>query len=227
MKKYKFYVILLVLCLGAFSSIAWAGGGGNGLGRQSNVVFSPKFVGQTKQEGHCNTPGVDCVFEKVLEIVAEEYGVTTLPDLAPPLANYVNAVEVGDLVFVSSAGPEILTAGGGFMRGELPTLTLAQAQEAGMLSCIRGLRFLKSVVGDLDDVEKVVMVTGSVNIAPSYDDIVSGPAVGAIGKTVDGCSDFLVAVFGEEIGKHARSVGGKVALPFNIATEIEIIVEMH
>jgi enamine deaminase RidA (YjgF/YER057c/UK114 family) len=227
MKKYRVSVILFILCLGTFTSVAWAGGGNYGLSRQMNVVFSPKFVEQTKQEGHCNTPGVDCVFEKVLEIVEEEYGVTALPALAPPLANYVNAVEVDDLVFVSSAGPEILTGSGGFMKGELPTLTMAQAQEAGLLSCIRGLRFLKSVVGDLDDVERVVMVTGSVNISPSYDDVVSGPAAGAIGKTVDGCSDFLVAVFGEEIGKHARSVGGKVQLPFNIATEIEIIVEMH
>ncbi|MCI0577185.1 MAG: RidA family protein [Chloroflexi bacterium] len=227
MKKYKLFIILFVLCLGAFSSIAWAGGDKSGLGRQSNVVFSPKFVGQANQDANCNMPGVDCVFDKVLDIVAAEYGVTTLPDLSPPLANYVNAVEVDDVVFVSSAGPEILTTGGGFIRGELPTLTMEQAQEAAMLSCIRGLRFLKSVIGDLDKVEKVVMVTGNVNIAPDYDDILSGPAVGAIGKTVDGCSDFLVEVFGEDIGKHARAVGGKVALPFNIATEIEIIVEIH
>jgi len=209
MKNYKSLAILFALCIAAFSSMALAAKGQN-----------------ANPDAQCNRPGVDCVFEKMLDFVEAEYGVTELPTLAPPLANYVNAVETGNLVYVSSAGPQILTEGGGFLQGELPTLTIEEAQEAAVLSCIRGLRFLKSVIGDLDRVERVVMVTGSVNVTPDYDDISSGPVVGAIGATVDGCSDFLVEVLGEEKGKHARAVGGKTALPFNIATEIEIIVEV-
>jgi len=209
--KHKLLGMLIALILGSFSLTVLASDGQNELA----------------QNHRCNRPGVDCTFNKILEILEEEYGVTELPTVGPPLANYINASQVGNIVFVSSAGPEILTGSGGFINGELPTLTLAEAQEAAMLSCVRGLRFLKSVIGDLDDVKKVVKVIGTVNVAPDYDDIVSGPAVGAIGSTIDGCSNFLVDVFGEEKGKHARAVGGKVALPFNIATEIELIVEVR
>lgn len=208
--KHRPLAMLVVLFTGAFCLMAFA--------PESQYLHNDR-------RGRCNRHGVDCVFEKVLEIVAERYGVTELPDLAPPTANYVNATQVGDLVFVSSAGPENLVEGG-FLRGELPNLTLEEAQESAVLSCIRGLRFLKSVIGDLDKVKKVVMVTGNVNVAPDYDDLVSGPVVGAIGQTVDGCSDFLVEVFGEERGKHARASGGKIALPFNLSTEIELIVEV-
>lgn len=205
--KHKSLAMLIVFIAGAFCLVA----------------FTPE---RHDNRGRCRRRGVDCAFEKVLEIVEERYGVTELPELAPPTANYVNAIELRDLVFVSSAGPEDLVAGG-FLRGELPTLTLEEAQDSAVLSCIRGLRFLKSVIGDLDKVEQIVMVTGNVNVAPDYDDLTSGPVPGAIGQTIDGCSDFLVEVFGEERGKHARAVGGKVALPFNLSTEIELIVEVR
>jgi enamine deaminase RidA (YjgF/YER057c/UK114 family) len=209
MKKSLIAILLMLVVAGAFGSIA--------LADESNAADAV--------DARCNRPGVDCIFENVEAYVAARYGVTSLPPLAPPTANYVNASQAGDLVFVSSAGPEMLT-GGGFLKGELPTMSLATAQEAAMLSCVRGLRFLKSTVGDLDQVDHIVMVTGTVNVIPTYDDVTSGPAVGALGKTVDGCSDFLVAVFGADAGKHARSSGGKVALPFNMATEIELIVEL-
>ncbi|HYF63977.1 MAG TPA: RidA family protein [Herpetosiphonaceae bacterium] len=210
MKKFPIVVLLMLVIAGGFGSIALA----------------DEVESNAAERGRCNQPGVDCVFEKVEAYVAAKYGVTSLPNLAPPTANYVNASQSGKTVFVSSAGPEMLTGAGGFMKAELPTMSLATAQEAAMLSCVRGLRFLKSTVGDLDRVDHVVMVTGSVNVTPTYDDVTSGPVVGALGKSVDGCSDFLVAVFGAEQGKHARSSGGKVALPFNMATEIELIVEL-
>jgi enamine deaminase RidA (YjgF/YER057c/UK114 family) len=210
MKRLPLTILLMLVLAGAFGSIARADQGNADKGGN----------------GRCNRPDVDCTFEKVEAYVAAKYGVTSLPPLAPPTANYVNASQAGDLVFVSSAGPEMLTGAGGFLKGELPTMSLATAQEAAMLSCVRGLRFLKSTVGDLDRVDHIVMVTGTVNVVPTYDDVTSGPAVGALGKTVDGCSDFLVAVFGADAGKHARSSGGKVALPFNMATEIELIVEL-
>jgi enamine deaminase RidA (YjgF/YER057c/UK114 family) len=204
-------LLAVAVFAGAFYSMA--------LAADSRAVSS-------EADAYCNRPGVDCMFERMLEIVEEDYGVTSLPGLTPPTANYVNASQVGEIVYVSSAGSEILTAPGGFFKGELPTMTMAEAQNAAQLSCIRSLRFLKSVVGDLDRVEKIVMVTGTVNVTPGYDDVTSGPAVGAIGKTVDGCSNFLVEVFGEAKGKHARSSAGKPALPFNMATEIELIVEV-
>ncbi len=210
MKHLSLKLLLIALLAGTFVSMALASENGT----------------ETAEQARCNQPGVDCVFAKVEAFMAEKYGVTTLAPLAPPTANYVNASQAGKIVFVSSAGPQLLTGAGGFLRGELPTMSLETAQEAAVLSCVRGLRFLKATIGDLDQVDHVVMVTGSVNVSPTYDDLTSGPVAGALGRTVDGCSDFLVAVFGAEKGKHARSSGGKVALPFNLATEIELIVEL-
>ncbi|ABX04852.1 MAG TPA: RidA family protein [Herpetosiphon sp.] len=214
MKRFSLKLLLVMVMAATFSSISLASEG------------QALDKAQQAEQHRCRRPGVDCVFEKVEAYVETRYGVASLPALTPPTANYVYASQSGETVFISSAGPEILTGSGGFLKGELPTLSLATAQEAAMLSCVRGLRFLKSTIGDLDLVEHIVMVTGTVNVTPTYDDVTSGPVVGALGKTVDGCSDFLVEIFGPEAGKHARSSGGKVALPFNMATEIELIVEI-
>ncbi len=176
MKRFSLKLLLVLLVAGTFSSITLASEG------QSL---------DSAERNRCRQPGVDCVFEKVEDYVEARYGVTSLPALAPPTANYVNASQAGEIVFISSAGPEILTGSGGFLKGELPTLSLATAQEAAMLSCVRGLRFLKSTIGDLDRVDHIVMVTGTVNVVPTYDDVTSGPVVGALGKTVDGCSELL------------------------------------
>lgn len=214
MKRFSLKLLLVMVMAATFSSISLASEG------------QALDKAEEAERHRCRQPGVDCVFERVEDYVEAHYGVASLPALTPPTANYVYASQSGETVFISSAGPEILTGSGGFLKGELPTLSLATAQEAAMLSCVRGLRFLKSTIGDLDRVEHIVMVTGTVNVIPTYDDVTSGPVVGALGKTVDGCSDFLVQIFGPEAGKHARSSGGKVALPFNMATEIELIVEI-
>ena len=79
------------------------------------------------------------------------------------------------------------------------------------------LASLKSEIGDLDKVRRVVKLLGMVNCAP---DFVDQP------KVINGASDLLVEIFGEK-GKHARSAVGMNALPSNIAVEIEMIAEIE
>lgn len=224
MKTTSLRMLLIAVLVGTFGSLAFASAGFTGFGSDAQTYADQGE--DANAADRCRRPGVDCTWDALLTAVESRYGVSSLPALAPPTANYVNAQQVDNLVYVSSAGPELLVAPGGFYKNELPAMTVAEAQNAATLSCVRGLRFLKSVVGDLDRVEKIVMVKGNVNITPTYDDVTSGPVVGALGRTVDGCSNFLVEVFGAERGKHARATGGAVQLPFNMATEIEMIVEL-
>jgi hypothetical protein len=77
------------------------------------------------------------------------------------------------------------------------------------------LSALRDQIGSLDRVASIVKVFGMVNCAPGF---TNTPGV------IDGCSDFLVDVFGPEVGNHARTAVGLAELPMNIAVEIEMIV---
>lgn len=133
-----------------------------------------------------------------------------------PVANYVPAVQVGKLVFLSGQGP--LKDDGQFIKGKVgDDVTLEQAQEAARLTGIRLLEALKGQVGDLNKVKRIVKVLGMVNAVPTFD---------AHPKVINGFSDFMVEIFGPVNGKHARSAVGVGSLPSNIAVEIEMIVEL-
>lgn len=140
-------------------------------------------------------------------------------ELAAPsksLANYIKAVRTGNLIFLSghvSSRPD-----GTGIKGKLGTdLQTKQGYEAAKLCAIGLLSSLQAEIGDLNKVKRVVKVVGMVNSAPDFTD---QPNV------VNGCSDLLVAVFGDK-GKHARSAVGLAALPSNYAVEIEMIVEVE
>ncbi len=137
-----------------------------------------------------------------------------VPD--PPAGNYVPAVPAGRLVFLSGHGPR--KPEGGFVVGKVGRdLNLEQAQEAARLTTIGLLSSLKSEIGELSRVRRVVKVLGMVNADESFAD---HP------KVINGCSDLLVSVFGDR-GRHARSAVGMGSLPFNIPVEIEMIVEVE
>jgi enamine deaminase RidA (YjgF/YER057c/UK114 family) len=143
-----------------------------------------------------------------------ELGLELSPSPAP-VGNYVPAVRTGNLVFLSGHGPvgkdKVIT-------GKLgKDLTVEQGYEAAKLVALGLLGSLKSLIGDLDRVARVVKVLGMVNCEPMFTE---HPGV------IDGASDLLVAVFGDK-GRHARSAVGMNALPFNIAVEIEMIVEVE
>ena len=133
-----------------------------------------------------------------------------------PVANYVNAVKTGNLVFLSGKGP--LQANGENITGKVgEDLTIEQGYDAARITAINQLSVLKAELGDLNKVNRVVKVLGMVNCSPDFKD---QP------KVINGFSDLMVEVFGDR-GKHARAAVGMAALPGNIAVEIEMIVEVE
>jgi len=141
----------------------------------------------------------------------------TLPPPRPPVANFRPAVVEGDLVFLSGQGP--VDATGIVFKGKVGTdLTLEDGYKAARLTTLNLLSALEVAVGSLERVRRIVKVLGMVNAAP---DFTAHPPV------INGCSDFLIEVFGEAIGAHARSAVGMGSLPGQIAVEIEMIVAVH
>ncbi len=139
-----------------------------------------------------------------------------LPKPSSPIANYVNAVRTGNLIFLSGKGP--LKPDGKYITGKVgKDLNIEQGYEAARLVGVNQLAALKAEIGDLNKVKRIVKVLGMVQSTPEFTD---QP------KVVNGFSDLMVAVFGDR-GKHARSAVGMIALPSNIAVEVEMVVEVE
>lgn len=145
----------------------------------------------------------------------EELGLT-LPTLGAAAGAYVPAVRSGSLVFTSGHGP---IGEGRIITGKVGAdVDLDTAIDAARLTALQCLAAVKTVVPSLDDVTRIVKVFGMVNTAPGFNDTP---------KVIDGCSKLLLDVFGDEVGRHARSAVGQAALPFDIAVEIELVVEVR
>lgn len=139
-----------------------------------------------------------------------------LPEILMPIANYVNAARVGKLLYLSGKGP--LQNDGKYITGKLgKNLSIEQGYEAAKLTAIIQIAVLKQELGNLNRVKRIVKVLGMVNSDSSFD---NHP------KVINGFSDLMVAVFGEK-GRHARSAVGVASLPFNMAVEVEMIVEIE
>ena len=139
----------------------------------------------------------------------------SLPEAPKPVANYVQAVRTGNLVFLAGAGPR--KPDGGYITGKVgQDLSLEQGYQAARLTGIILLSNLKAELGDLDKVKRIVKVFGMVNADPSF---TQHP------KVINGFSDLMVEVFGDR-GKHARSAVGMGSLPFGIPVEIDMVVEV-
>ncbi len=142
-----------------------------------------------------------------------------VPEVVPPVAAYVPAVRQGDWVFVSGQLPMrdgAMPATGKV--GEGPGLVSpAQAKELAAFCALNGIAAVKSVIGDLDKVVRVVKVVGFVAVDPSF---VAVPGV------VNGASELFGAAFGDA-GKHARSAVGVAALPLDAPVEVELIVAVR
>jgi enamine deaminase RidA (YjgF/YER057c/UK114 family) len=137
-----------------------------------------------------------------------------LPPPVAPVANYVPAVRVGNLLFLSGSGPDQSTPTGKVGKD----LTLEQGYQAARSVGLNLLATARATLGSLDRVKRIVKVLGMVNSAPGFTD---QP------KVINGFSDLMVEVFGEAIGKHARSAVGMAELPFGIPVEIEMILEVE
>jgi enamine deaminase RidA (YjgF/YER057c/UK114 family) len=138
-----------------------------------------------------------------------------LPETSKPLAAYIPAVQSGNLVFTSGQLPMIdgRLAQTGKVGG---SVTPERAKELATVCALNALAAVKTVIGDLDKVKRIVKVVGFVSSVPEF----SGqPGV------VNGASELLGEVFGEK-GIHARSAVGVAVLPLDAPVEIEIIVEV-
>jgi enamine deaminase RidA (YjgF/YER057c/UK114 family) len=138
-----------------------------------------------------------------------------LPETAKPLAAYTPAVQSGNLVFTSGQLPMI--AGNLAETGKVGgSVSPERAKELATVCALNALAAVKTVIGDLDKIKRIVKVVGFVSSTPEF----SGqPAV------VNGASEFLGEVFGEK-GIHARSAVGVAVLPLDAPVEIELIVEV-
>jgi len=159
-------------------------------------------VSSTEQQWDANA--------KIVELGIE------LAEVSPPLANFVHAVRTGNLIFLSGKGPK--KPDGTFIRGKLGSdVSLEEGYEAARLTGIAQLEVLKTELGDLNKVKRVVRVFGMVNCVPEFTDQ---------SAVINGYSDLMVAVFGDK-GKHTRAAVGMAGLPGGIAVEIGMIVEIE
>lgn len=158
---------------------------------------------------------VHCLFAQTPEEKLKALNIV-LPAPSSPVANYVKYVRTGNLIFLSGHGPA--KADGSYITGKLGRdLSIEEGYAAAKQTAISLLSTLKSAVGDLSKVKRIVKVLGMVNGTDSFTD---QP------KVINGFSDLMVAVFGDK-GKHARSAVGMASLPMNMAVEIEMIVEVE
>lgn len=139
----------------------------------------------------------------------------TIPVAPKPLASYIPVTRVGNLVF--TAGQIPLENGILKFKGKISKdIDLETGKEAAKLCAINCLSVIKSEIGDLDKIKKIVKVTVFVNSADGFTD---QP------KVANGASDLLVELF-EEKGKHVRSAVGVNELPIDASVEVEMIVEI-
>jgi enamine deaminase RidA (YjgF/YER057c/UK114 family) len=140
----------------------------------------------------------------------EELGIE-LGTASSPVANYVNAVRTGNLLFLAGKGPR-------GVKGKVGReVTVEQAYAHARTVGLDLIAVMRTELGSLDRVKRIVKVLGMVNAVPEFED---QP------KVINGCSDLFVQVFGER-GKHARSAVGMGSLPMGIPVEIECVVEVE
>lgn len=142
----------------------------------------------------------------------------TVPEVVPPVAAYVPAVVDASRVYTSGQLPMIngaMQATGKVGEGE-GMVSPEQAKELAQVCALNAIAAVKSVIGDLDKVERVVKVVGFVAVDPSFT---------AVPVVVNGASELLGAVFGDK-GVHARSAVGVAALPLDAPVEVEMIVAL-
>jgi enamine deaminase RidA (YjgF/YER057c/UK114 family) len=136
----------------------------------------------------------------------------SLPIPPEPAGSYLPVILSGNLAFVAGQIP--LEGKQVKFRGKVDSI--ATGQEAARLCTINALAQLKSSLGSLNRIKRVIKVTGFINSDPSFTDHA---------RVINGASDLLVTIFGEK-GKHARAAVGVSSLPFDSSVEIEFIVEV-
>lgn len=149
--------------------------------------------------------------EKILKEMGYE-----LPEMVTPLASYLPGLKVDGLIYVSGQLPMV--------KGKLDhcgklggDCSLEKGREAAEICALNCLSVLKSLGGDLDNIERIIKISGFVNSSP---DFTAQPAV------INGASDLVKGVFGEA-GAHSRSAVGVASLPLGACCEVEMIAKLR
>lgn len=157
-----------------------------------------------------NVTGAQNTFEAKLENLGY-----TLPPIPKPVAAYVPAVKTGNLVYTAGQLP---TKGGQLITGKVGSdLTIEDGAEAAEIAVLNALAAIKGVIGDLDNIKRIVKLNVFVNSAEGFTNQ---------HKVANGASLLLQSIFGKEVGQHARAALGVNELPLNSALELELIVEV-
>jgi enamine deaminase RidA (YjgF/YER057c/UK114 family) len=139
-----------------------------------------------------------------------ELGIT-LPPVLKPVANYLGVKQAGDLLYVSGQIGDIKGAVGA-------DVTLEEGQECARQALLYMLSKVKASLGSLDRVVSIDKLLGFVRSAP---DFTQQP------KVIDGASDLLVAIFGDEIGPHSRTATGVLQCPYGSAVQLEMTLRVR
>ena len=139
----------------------------------------------------------------------------TLPEVVPPIAAYVPAVQIGNLIYSSGQLP--MVNGALAMTGKVGAgVTPEQAKEMAQVCALNALAAIGTLC-NLDDIAQIVKVTGFVASAPGF----TGQST-----VINGASELFGALFGDA-GKHARSAIGVAELPLGVPVEVEVIVALR
>lgn len=130
----------------------------------------------------------------------------------------LKAIRTGNLVYTSG---QLSINNGVDIKGKVgKDLTIAEGHEAAKQATLNCLSAIKTVIGSLDKINRIVKVLGMVNVAGDFNNLPDNDT----SKVIDGCSELLYEIFGDA-GQHARSAIG-MTLPRDFAVEIELIVEV-
>jgi enamine deaminase RidA (YjgF/YER057c/UK114 family) len=140
----------------------------------------------------------------------------SIPVAAKPVAAYVPAVKTGNLIFVAGQLP--LMDGKVPKTGKVPDeVSIEEAKDLAKICALNCLAAI-NLVSNIEKIKKIVRVGGFVNGAEGF---IRVPAV------INGASEFLIELFGDEIGKHARTAVGVAELPLKAPVEIDMVVEVN
>lgn len=154
--------------------------------------------------------------ESSIETRLNQLGIV-LPEATQPAGQYANIVEVNGLVFVAGKAPTGRSTGGVKPKGKLGRdYTTQQGYQFARKAGIEILAVLKAELGSLDSIKRVVKLQGFVNAVPEFEEH---------HKVLDGCSELMIAVFGDR-GIHARSVFGAVSVRDNLPIVIDSIFQI-
>ncbi len=141
-----------------------------------------------------------------------------LPEPLPPLGAYAPVVVANGIAYMAGHGPIRAGSSSPAVTGRVPSqCSIGEAREAARLAMLSALASFRAELGDLDRIARVIRLFGMVQCDPGF---ARQPEI------IDGASDLLLELFGEERGRHARSAVGMAALPRNITVELEITFEL-